>query len=179
MKTKNLIPWCNLFSNASKYNICIKQSRYRNLLLFSSGVLFSLLLISYATYAYYFVLIIVVLTITIVSVFITKQKGGQFTKLRFTLDEEGVCSFEDASENKLRSAVDRKEQFQLLTSSRFSFFGCWLCMAPLSNLTLPETLPNAINKRRKKKLLFIYRDSLSAEDFSRLSQVIGKLNKLS
>ena len=175
MKTKNLIQWCNLFSNASKYNICIRPSRYRNLLLVSSGVLFSLLLISYATYAYQFVLVIAVLTITVLSVLIAKKKDEKFTKLHFLLDEEGVCSFQYTPENKLESTADRKEQFQLLTSSRFSFFGCWLCMAPLSTLTLSENLPCAINKRRKKKLLFIYRDSLSAEDFSRLSQVIGKL----
>lgn len=176
MKTKNLILWCNLFSNESKYNICIKESRYRNLLLLNSGVFFSLLLISYVTYAYQFVLVIVVLTITIMSLFVAKSKDEQLTKLHLILDEEGVCSFEHATVNKIGSTADIKEQFQLLTSSRFSFFGCWLCMAPLSNLVLPEILPNAINKRRKKRLLFIYRDSLSAEDFSRLSQVIRKLN---
>lgn len=175
MKTKNLIPWCNLFSNASKYSICIKQSRYRTLLLLSGGIFFSLLLVSYVTYAYQFVLVIVVLTITIMSVLIAKSKDEQLTTLHFILDEDCVCSFEYVLENKVRSTVDTKEQFQLLASSRFSFLGCWLHMAPLANSSSPESLPNTINKRRNKKLLFIYRDSLSAEDFSRLSQVIGKL----
>lgn len=174
MKTTNLTPWCNLFSNESKkYNICIKQSRYRNLLFLGSCIVFSLLLISYVTYAYQFVLVIVVLTITLLSVLIAKKRSEQLTTLHFTLDENGVCSFEYTLENKIESPVDIKEQLQLLVSSRFGFFGCWLHMAPLSNLSSPA--PYAINKKRKKKWLFIYRDSLSVEDFSRLSQVIRKL----
>ncbi len=117
------------------------------------------------------------------SILITKQGGEQVllessTRLQLTLDKHGVCSFEHTLGNTVDSTVDIvdiKEQFQLLTSSRYSFFGCWLHMQPLSNISSTAPLFFVINKKRKKKLLFIYRDSLSAVDFSRLSQVIRNL----
>lgn len=175
MKTTNSTQWCNLYSTASKYNICIKQSRYHHLLLLGSGIFINLLLISYDTYAYQFVLVTVVLTITLLSFLIARKNYGRLITLRFTLDELSVCSFESSFKNTVVSTDNKRESFQLLASSRYSFIGCWLQMASLSNQALPDTLPNAINKRRKKKRLFIYRDSLSAEDFSRLSQAIRKL----
>jgi len=179
VKTKNSIPWCNLFSIASKHNICIKPSRYRSLILLGGCVFFSLLLISYVTYAYQFVLVIAVLIITVMSVLIAKQSNEQLATLQITLDEHGIFSFEYRLEKTGESTVDTKEQFQLLATSRYSFFGCWLHLVPLSNLSSSATLSYSIYKRRKNKRLFIYRDSLSAEDFSRLSQVIRKLNNSS
>jgi hypothetical protein len=111
------------------------------------------------------------------SIIIAKKKNGQLTSLQFTLDEYSVCSFEYAPDNKAEnivvSHVSRKEQFQLLASSRYSFFGCWLHMAPFSHLSY------AINKKPKNKWLFIYRDSLNTQDFSRLSQAIRKLKDTS
>ncbi len=178
MKTTNLMPWCNLFSTASKYNICIKPSRYRNLLFLAASVFFSLLLISYTTYAYQFVLVIAVITITIMSILIAKQRNEQLTRFQVIVNENGVCLFEYMLENTDECTVNSKESFQLLTSSRYSFFGCWLYMVPLSNLSSSGFLPNTINKNRKKRL-FIYRDSLSAENFSRLAQIIRKLKKTS
>jgi len=142
-------------------------------------VFFSLLLISYVTYAYQFVLVIAVLIITVMSVLIAKQSNEQLATLQITLDEHGIFSFEYRLEKTGESTVDTKEQFQLLATSRYSFFGCWLHLVPLSNLSSSATLSYSIYKRRKNKRLFIYRDSLSAEDFSRLSQVIRKLNNSS
>ena len=115
------------------------------------------------------------------SIYIANKKNGQLTSLQFTLDDYGVCSFEYPLENTVISNVGRKEQFQLLASSRYSFFGCWLHMAPLSNLSLATAAPLSytINKKGQKKWLFIYRDSLSAQDFSRLSQIIRKLTDTS
>lgn len=178
MKIRNSTLWCNLYSTASKSNICIKQSRYRHLLLLSGVVFFNLLLISYLTYAYHFVLVIVVLTLTLLSVLIAKQGKEQLVTLQMILDEHGICSFKHMLGNTVNSTVDSKEQFQLLASSRYSFFGCWLHIVPLSSLSSSYLLPNVISKRRKKAWLFIYRDSLSAEDFSRLSQVIRNVPKL-
>jgi len=112
---------------------------------------------------------------TLLSVLIAKQRGEQLATLLMILDEHGVCSFDSA----LESTVGRKEQFQLLASSRYSFFGCWLHMSPLSNQYSSELLPNTKNKSDKQKRLFIYRDSLSTDDFSRLSQIIKKLKDFS
>lgn len=177
MKTSNSTPWFNLYSTASKYNICVKESLYRHLLWFSGCLFFNLLLISYVTYAYQFVLVIVVLTITLISIFIANKRVRQLTFIQFTVDEFSICSFEYRREKTVVSAIAEKKQFQLLASSRYSFFGCWLQMSPLSNLSSSALLSYAINKKPKNKWLFIYRDSLSAQDFSRLTQVIRKLKE--
>lgn len=169
MKIKNSTPWCNLYSTGSKYNFSIKESRYRHYLFFCSVVLLNLLLIIYTTYAYQFVLTIVVLMMTAMSVLIVKRNAKQLTAFYMNIDENGVCSFESMFENSVVSSSDVSEQFQILASSRYSFFGCWLDMYST------KLLNNAINKKHIKKQLFIYRDSLSSEDFSRLSQIIRKL----
>ncbi|MBL4823052.1 MAG: hypothetical protein JKX90_05960 [Colwellia sp.] len=108
------------------------------------------------------------------SVLIAKQRNEQLTSFQLIVNENGVCLFEYMLENTDECPINSKKQFQLLTSSRYSFFGCWLYMAPLSNLSSSDLLPNTINKNGKKQL-FIYRDSLTAEDFSRLALIIRKL----
>ena len=114
-------------------------------------------------------LTIVVLMMTAMSVLIVKRNAKQLTAFYMNIDENGVCSFESMFENSVVSSSDVSEQFQILASSRYSFFGCWLDMYST------KLLNNAINKKHIKKQLFIYRDSLSSEDFSRLSQIIRKL----
>jgi hypothetical protein len=118
-----------------------------------------------------------VLTITFMGILIAKKRVGQLTSLQFTLDEFSICSFEYPCEKTVVSTIAKKEQFQLLASSRYSFLGCWLHMAPLSNLSSSALLSYAKNKKRKNKWFFIYRDSLSVKYFSRLSQVIRKLKE--
>ena len=177
MKTSKSTPWFNLYSTASKHNICVKQSRHRDLLWLSGCLFINLLLIGYVTYAYQFVLVIVVLSITLISILIANNRLGQITLLQFTVDEFSICSFQYRCEKKGVSAIAKKEQFQLLASSRYSFFGCWLHVVPLSNLSSSALFSYAINKKHKNKWFFIYRDSLSAQDFSRLSQVIRHLKE--
>ena len=136
----------------------------------SNCVFLSLLLIVYLTYAYQLVLTIAVLTLMLLSVLIVKRNQKPLTSCQMILDEKGVCSFDISVNNKLNEVAVSKEQFQLLSSSRYSFFGCWLHMT---------SLPNTINKSDKEMWLFIYRDSLTAEGFSRLSHVIRNLAKFS
>lgn len=177
MKIQNSIPWCNLFSTASKYNLCIKESRYRYLVILSGCTFSILLLIIYVTYAYLFVLVSVIFIITLLSLFSTKKKNEQLSTLQIIVDELGVCSFENIIEKKAESDKDlkEKEQFQLLSSSRYSFLGCWLYLVPLSNLYSSSFLIGRLGTKPEKKRLFVYRDSLSAEDFSKLSRVIRNL----
>ncbi|MBU2869620.1 hypothetical protein, partial [Colwellia sp. E2M01] len=62
----------------------------------------------------------------------------------------------------------RPNEYQLLAQSRFSFLGCWLIMQPKNDPLQKSTqvLP---------KQLFIFRDSVSAQDFSRLAKIIKQL----
>jgi hypothetical protein len=133
----------------------------------------------YVTYAYLFVLVSVVFIITLLGLFFVQKKNDQLPTLQIIVDELGICSFETIIEKKVESDNDlkeqQKEQFQLLSGSRYSFLGCWLYLTPLSSLYSSEFLTSWINKKPEKKRLFIYRDSLSADDFSKLSRVIRNL----
>jgi hypothetical protein len=167
--------WCNLYSTASKFNLCIKESLYRKLFLLSGCISLGVLLVIYTTYAYQFALVAVVVMLTIISIVISKTESRQPTPLQLRFDEDGACSFESTLKESDESSNDVKKHFQLLASSRYSFFGCWLHMVPLSSTHIPNHLPDGINNIFIKKWLFIYRDSLTDEDFSRLSQMIRKL----
>jgi 3'-phosphoadenosine 5'-phosphosulfate sulfotransferase (PAPS reductase)/FAD synthetase len=61
--------------------------------------------------------------------------------------------------------------YQLLADSRLSFIGCWLVMIP--NVPL-HTLRNKVAKTIPKQL-FIFRDSINEQDFSRITRVIKQL----
>jgi hypothetical protein len=179
VKTQNLIPWCNLFSTASKYNISIRKSRFHYLFLFSGCIFLILLLISFFSYAYQVVLISAVLFITLLSIVIVQKNDKQLAVFHLIIDDLGLCSLEYIIEKRIEDTAEGTnnlaEQFQLLTNSRCSFLGCWLNLAPISNLYLRESFSNVIVKKSQKKRLFIYRDSLSKKDFSRLSRVIRNL----
>ena len=82
----------------------------------------------------------------------------------FMIDQAGLCDF------------DNPQDFQLLAQSRISFLGCWLALQPTyktENLKTVYSKPKSL----KIKYCFIFKDSLSATDFSNLCCVI-KLKRL-
>lgn len=160
MKTVNLVTWCNLFSSASKYSICVRKSRYRVLLYAGLTVAFLLLVLIFFTNAYHLALTIAVFVIVLVGLLLVKQNNQQVIVSRFELTRQGVCSFDD------------KVDYQIQRSSRLSFLGGWLILQPMP---LASTMFNA-KDNDSNKLIFIYRDSLSKQDFSRIAQVINQLN---
>lgn len=122
-------------------------------------VFFLLLLLLHFSYAYYLALAVATLTLIALSILYTQQHSKDNLKkagflYQFELSQQGLCSF------------DGSAYYQLQTSSRFSFLGCWLSLKPMAK---SKVLPS------KKKQLFIYRDSLSKQDFSRLAQVLKNL----
>ncbi|MBL4941327.1 MAG: hypothetical protein JKY81_06630 [Colwellia sp.] len=91
----------------------------------------------------------------------TKQNGQKVIVARFELSDQGLCRF------------DENQHYQLQASSRLSFLGCWLILQPLS------AVGSMFNEKNNKPntQYFIYRDSLSEQDFSHLSKVIAQLNR--
>ena len=165
MKTANLTPWCNLFLSASKHNISVKKSRYKALLYIGSIVASALILLIFFTYAYHVALVVAVMTFVLLGFLLTKHRTSDVIVSRFELNSQGLCSFDDT------------EHYQLQANSRFSFLGCWLVLQPLT--AQPLSAVNSIvndNYTFKATKFFIYRDSLSEQDFSRLSNVISQLN---
>lgn len=166
MKTPSLTPWCNLFSTASKYNITVKESKYKLMLYVSCAItLLALLMISFTHY-YHFMLSIWVVLVFILGIWLASKKDQKIV-LRFLLHKEGLCSFLDSTEGI--------EHYQLLKGSQYSFLGCWLLLQPTSQLSNSNIIKQYINSCPKKRV-FIYRDSVSEQDFSRLSNVISQLN---
>jgi len=128
----------------------------------NSGVLvvFLLLLLTFFSYAYYFILALTVAAIMLIGLLFTLSKSQKDIVSTFEVNSQGQCIFEDAI------------RYQLHVSSRFSFLGCWLILQPIPALS---TMFHA-KSNSSKTLLFIYRDSLSEQDFSRLSNIISQLN---
>ena len=160
----SLIPWCNLFSTASKYNVTVKKSRYQTIVYVGVVVVFVLLLLTFFTYAYHLVLTLAVIGIVLLGFLLTKQSRSQDAITAFKLTSQGQCSF--AGNN----------HYQLHLNSRCSFLGCWLVLQPVVTVNSLSEQRQAAKTGSETKLLFIYRDSLSKQDFSRISQVITHLH---
>jgi hypothetical protein len=157
----NLTPWSNLFSTASKSNICVKKSRYKVALTAGATLLLFLFILVFFTYAYHLALVISVVAFVLLAGMLSKKPSNEVLCV-FELNDQGLCSFSDNA------------QYQLQESSRFSFLGCWLVLQPLtSEITVNSNMKN--KKHSNKTMLFIYRDSLSKQDFSRLTNTISKL----
>lgn len=179
MKTANLTPWCNLFSTASKFNISITTSRYRQVIHFSFSALLLLLVLINFSYAYQLALTLATLTLIVIGFLLTNTKPVKVVA-QLALTRQGKCSLLTMDNPELFDGFvedlfeDNIEYFQLLSSSRFSFFGCWLVLLPVPTVAL---FLNE-NKNFKTKQLFIYRDSLSSQSFSHLIQTIKNLETL-
>jgi len=125
------------------------------------GISFALflLLLTFFSYAYSLALALAAVSIVFLGLLLTKPKKHQVISM-FELDNQGICAFEGGN------------SYQLQANSRISFLGCWLILQPVSNTSLVLNNRNTNAKRR----FFIFRDSLSKQDFSRLSQVIHQLS---
>jgi len=126
-------------------------------MIFGCSVFTLLLLLLYFSYAYHLALTIAVTTLAMISIVLAQQRGKQVKVIyQFELSQQGLCTF------------DGQRYYQLQANSRLSFLGCWL--------TLTSVTENSTRLASKYKQLFIYRDSLSQKDFSRLSLVLRKLS---
>jgi hypothetical protein len=121
---------------------------------------FLLLLLTFLTYAYHLALIIAVTVIVLLGLLLVKKSDQQDIVSRFELNCHGLCSFSESN------------QFQLQQSSRLSFLGCWLVLKPIPAANAMFNVKN----NDLNRVFFIYRDSLSKQDFSRIAHVISQLN---
>ncbi len=157
----------NLFSISSKYNINITQSRYRLCLFYLLFIATSIVVLVYflivpRAETYLIVLFLLVISFIFIGVANSDKRKGNLLR-SFTLSADGGVSFSD-----------EQLSYQLLASSRFSFFGCWLIMKPV--IVLDNNVTEIAHTNFTVKRYFIYRDSLKAKDFSRLTNVLSTLN---
>ena len=161
MKIQNSTQWCNLYSNASKYNINVRNSHYKLAVYSFSGIFIFLVIIVNFTFHYILAQSLAVVSIISLSVFLSRRNNEPIiSSLKLTTSGEIYLHKNQVS-------------YQLLPASRISFIGCWLVMVP--NESILSQCSNAASNTPKQ--LFIYRDSLSNQDFSRLARVIKQLGE--
>jgi len=161
VKTKNLTPWSNLFLTASKYKVTINKSRHQ---FFIYGVFFffiiasliafltlNLYLLASVTFVIFFILSIAMPT---PMMFTPSSSRGCIESLFLT--DKGLCQFSSYQRN------NSVEEYAFSPYSRVSFLGCWLIFSKVGNS----------NELQSK---FIFKDSLSSKDYSRLRRVIMAL----
>lgn len=175
MKIKNLTPWCNLFSTELKYNIDIAPSRHRywvySVIYIISTLLF-LWLYSLSTQ----LLAIVIAFITLIILGVIFSSKDMFINLSFI--NKFINTFFKFGRhrlNKFELHIDGKCYFnlgqlcRLHVNSRVGILGCWLVFIRVKNSQ------NLIDDTHQP--FFIFKDSLSAQDYSRLCRVINHLNQ--
>ena len=162
MKTQNSTQWCNIYLSASKYNINVKYSRYKLAIYSFSVILLCLILLISFTFYYVIAQVIALAAIISLSLFLSKSNNNAIAHSFVLTYTGGLCFDKDPL------------SYHLLTTSRLGFIGCWLIMVP-SELTLNQC-GNTNNTSPKQ--LFIFRDSISGQDFSRLARVIKQLGEV-
>jgi len=104
-------------------------------------------------------LVFAVVSLVSISLFLSISDNNPITS-SLTLTNTGVIGLNNDNIN-----------YQLLAESRLSFIGCWLVIMP-NNSTATQ---QSSSKNRYPKQIFIFRDSLHEQDFSRLARVINQL----
>ncbi len=99
---------------------------------------------------------IVVASIIVTGAFLSFKSNDQISQY-LLLTDDGQLSIDNDSQD-----------YKLLASSRLGFLGCWLELQPIKVSATPSKMKN--------KHLFIFRDSLNGQDFSRLVRVVKQLH---
>jgi hypothetical protein len=110
-----------------------------------------------------FAIILILLTILVIVIGVRLSNYSHCkVKSTFVVTNDGVVFFPET-----------RESYQLSVKTRVSFFALWLEFEPLRE----ETINKAFNKKLlvSTKHLFLFRDSLTRQDFSNLLNVIREL----
>ncbi len=159
MKIKNSTQWSNIYSNASKYNVNVKDSRYKLAFYGFLAVIASLVILVSFTFQYILALSLAIISVISLSLFVSINNNKPITN-SFILTSVGEIFL-----NK------EQRSYQLLVGSRHSFIGCWFVMIP--NHTTHSQ--HDMSSKTTPKQLFIFRDSFTKQDYSRIGRVLSEL----
>lgn len=151
--------WCNLYSSASKYNITVRKSRYKPAVYCSLAGMLGLTFLLSLTFSYVLALILTVAGIIYLSLFLSITHDSPIAS-SLILTNTGCLYFDKDPTS-----------YQLLITSRLSFIGCWLIMTEKESFAARKK--DAV--RVDTKHFFIFRDSLSGQDFSRIARILRQL----
>ena len=159
MKIQSSTQWSNLYSNALKYNINVRISLYKLAIYSLIAILTALVILVSFTFHYGLALGLAVVSIISLSLLLSVRNNKPITS-SFTLTNTGGIEFDND-----------KISYQLLAESRLSFIGCWLVLMPNNSVVTQHSH----SAKKDPRQLFIFRDSLHEQDFSRLASVINQL----
>jgi hypothetical protein len=159
VKIKNSTQWSNIYSNASKYNISVKDSRYRLALYGLLIVIASLAILICFTFQYILAQSLAIISVIYFSLLLSIKNN------KAIIDSFVLSTVGEIILNKDLGS------YQLLASSRHSFIGCWLIMIPIQTTHLQHYL----GRKTRPKHLFLFRDSLTKQDYSRIARVLSEL----
>ncbi len=173
------MPWCSLYYNASKYSLQITKSRYKACLYSALGVVLFLFFVLYFTLYYLFSLGIVSTGIIFIGAYLANvDRDKSASKSAFYLDMKGEITFQRncpflAHCFQLEANTLVQSVLKLQAHSRVGFLGCWLVLA-CKQEHFSQGLPQ--RKKNKPYTIFIFKDSFSPQDFSRLTRIIKNIS---
>jgi hypothetical protein len=185
VKPPQYSPQGALFNANPVYKITILSSqlaRYSQFILpLIVAILATLLLHEQAIYSQLLFFILTLVVFRLVQKKIKKQKiiSNEFDT--FTLDVAGKCTFiknDYAKENCLITRSDNVISLsrQLSARSRISFLGFWLYFEDVDKEQSNQLITQSVAILMLPQPWFIFYDSLSEQDFSRLARVINSLS---
>lgn len=163
MKIKNSTQWFNIFSIESKFEVTIKQPRYKRMFFSVSVVVFILLLITHYTLNDFFLASFLLVLYILISLGMSFKKNAYYFNnksplvLSLSMEDDGQC-YLNGSMHIFGQVSDQ---------SRVSFLGCWLVYHQSNNFT-----------RGSKKAIFIAKNCLSKNDYAKLRRFILSLKCL-
>jgi hypothetical protein len=151
VKTKSLATWSRLYSIELKYNITIVEFRQKLINYYTFYAVFlGVLLGAHFLRLPIFVITLLVLLFTGKAIF--KVINNYSNIGNFVIDNDGKCVFSE------------HQEFQLDASSRVGWFGCWLVLTSF-----------VVSNNKEVKYLFLFKNSISSQDYSRMSRIIKRL----
>ncbi len=184
VKQPQYSPQGALFNANSVYKITLlssKLARYGQFLLsLIVATLAALLLHEQAIYTQLLFFILTVIMLRLVQKKIQKQKRIPSVFNVFTLDVAGKCTFIKNDCTKEDCLLTRPDNVislsrQLSARSRISFLGFWLYFEDENKEQSNQLITQNMATLMLPQPWFIFHDSLSEQDFSRLARVINSL----
>lgn len=157
MKTLNSTLWSSIYCSASKYNIAVYTSKIKYCVLFAGVSLAIITFILTSSYLFHLAIALVVFSVIAVNIYLANSFHTKQPQYRILVTTQGSIQFIDN-----RGQVSKP--MQLSDKSRASALGCWL-VAQVSSADGQEQRRNG----------FIFKDSVSAQNYSRLVRVIRSL----
>ena len=105
-----------------------------------------------------------------VSIYLSLENKAHFTHY-LTLSPDGSISIGNISIDNI--SINNESSYQILATSRLSFIGCWLRLQQNTH----SINPNNHNKQIPFTHRFIFKDSLSEQDYARLVSVLKQISE--